>query len=70
MIMLIVMPLDKGSVYPLRPSGTSPVTSDGGGFRIAKRFCSAEGDPSTILLRKIAYGTAQDDSFISSKFKV
>ena len=25
-------------------------------------MCIAEGDPSTILLRKIASGTAQDDS--------
>ena len=34
----------------------------GEGFRIAKRLCLLVGDPSTILLRKIASGTAQDDS--------
>ena len=56
------MPLDKGSVCPLRPSGTSPVTSDGGGFHGAIRLCIAEGDPSTKLLRSFASGTAQNDS--------
>ena len=34
----------------------------GEGFCIAKRLFIAEGDSSTILLRKIAYGTAQNDS--------
>ena len=35
---------------------------EGEGFRIAKRLRLLVGDPSTILLRKIASGTAQDDS--------
>ena len=61
-LVLIIKLLDKGSVYPLRPSGTSPVTSDGGGFHGAIRLCIAEGNPSTKLLRSFAYGTAQDDS--------
>ena len=29
---------------------------------VERRICLTLGDPSTILLRKIAYGTAQDDS--------
>ena len=37
---------------------------------LARHFPLKGESPSTILLRKIASGTAQDDSFISSKFKV
>ena len=38
------------------------ILREGEGFRGAMRLCLLVGDPSTISLREIASGTAQDDS--------
>ena len=42
-----------GELCPLRPSGTSPNTSVGGGFLFQQRFCPTLGDPSTKSLNAI-----------------
>ena len=46
----------------LSPQASRHLPHKGEGFLLSDVWFIAEGDPSTILLRKIASGTAQDDS--------
>ena len=48
-------------IRPIRKANCPP-SPQGGRLSFERRLFIAEGDPSTILLRKIASGTAQDDS--------
>ena len=55
------LPCGKPLIRPIRKR-IAHLLRKGEGFLSGSVFFNAKGDPSTISLREIAYGTAQDDS--------